>query len=172
MPQNNEDKKKWIAAIPRANLVVSKYMALCRKYWPENATFVLVYGKQRPKDPPSLFPDIPASCLRLARKNISRTTKRSLSSPRKRAEDEIKIFLEQDKLDCGKIIDQAPEKFNCVTVYSHEVGSVSIQSKALIHGVPHFIIQIKNDYSYTCFSFGSPCNVVLLKSNSISHCKT
>ena len=47
-----------------------------------------------------------------------------------------------------------------------------MQSKTLIHGVPHFIIQIKNDYSYTCFSFGSPCNVVSLKSNSISHCKT
>ena len=64
----------------------------------------------------------------------------------------MKIFLEQDKLDFGKIIDQVPEKFNCVTVYSHEVGSVLIQSKALIHAVPHFSIQIKNDYSYTCFS--------------------
>ena len=53
------------------------------------------------------------------------------------------MFLVQDKLDFGKIIDQGPEKFNCVTVYSHEVGSVSIQSKALIYGVFHFIIQIK-----------------------------
>ena len=110
--------------------------------------------------------------MRSARKNISRTTKQSLSSARKHAENEIKIFLEQDKLDFGKIIDQAPEKFNCVIVYSHKVGSVSIQSKAFIHGVPHFIIQIKNDYSCSCFSFGSPCNVVSLKSNSISHCKT
>ena len=75
----------------------------------------------------------------------------------------MKIFLEQDKLDFGKIIDQPPEKIKCVTVYSHEVRSVSIQSKALIHGVPHFIIQIKNDNSYTCFSFGSPCNVVSSK---------
>ena len=29
LPQNNEDKKKWIAAIPRANLVVLKYTAVC-----------------------------------------------------------------------------------------------------------------------------------------------
>ena len=28
--QNNEDIKKWIAAIPRANLVVSKYTAVCK----------------------------------------------------------------------------------------------------------------------------------------------
>ena len=27
LPQNNKDKKKWIAAIPRPNLVVSKYTA-------------------------------------------------------------------------------------------------------------------------------------------------
>ena len=47
-----------------------------------------------------------------------------------------------------------------------------MQSKAFIHGVLHFIIQIKNDYSYTCFSFGSSCYVVSLKSNSISNCKT
>ena len=140
MPQNNKDKKKWIAAIPRANFVVSKYTAACRKHWPENAAFVLVYGKQRPKDLPSVFPDISANCLRSARKNIPRTTKQNLSSARKHAEDEIRIFLEQDKLDFGKIIDQSSEKFNCVTVYSHEVGSVSIQSKALIHGVsPKFV---------------------------------
>ena len=72
LPQNNEDKKKWIAAIPRANLVASKYPALCRKHWPENATFVLVYGKQRPKDPPSIFPDNPASYLRSAQKTFSK----------------------------------------------------------------------------------------------------
>ena len=41
LPQNNEAKKKWIAAIPRANLV-SKYTAICKKHWPENATFGLV----------------------------------------------------------------------------------------------------------------------------------
>ena len=86
LPENNEDKK-WIAAILRVNLVVSKYTALCRKHVPENATFVLVYGKQRPKDPLSVFPDIPASCLRSARKNISRITKRSLCSARKHAEN-------------------------------------------------------------------------------------
>ena len=78
LPQNNEDKKKWIAAIPRANLVVSKYTAVCRKHRPENATFGLVHGKQRSKDPLSVFPKILASCLQSARKNISRTTKRSL----------------------------------------------------------------------------------------------
>ena len=41
LPRNNEDKKKWIAAIPRANLV-----------------------------PPSDFPDIPASCLRSAQRTL------------------------------------------------------------------------------------------------------
>ena len=45
LPQNNEDKKKWIAAIPSTNLVVLKYTAVCRKHWPKNATFILVYGK-------------------------------------------------------------------------------------------------------------------------------
>ena len=35
------------------------------------------------------------------KKNIPRTTKRSLSSAHKHAEDEMKIFLEQDKLNFG-----------------------------------------------------------------------
>ena len=141
------------------------------KTCPKMQHLFLYTAKQRPKDPSSVFPDIPASCLRSAQKSIARITKRSLSSTRKHAEDEMKIFFEQDKLDFGKFIDQASEKFNFVTLYSHEVGSVSIQSKATIHVVSHFIIQIKNDYSYTCFSFGSPSNVVSLKSTSISHGK-
>ena len=70
LPQSNEEKKKWIAAIPRANLVVLKYMPVYRKHWPENTTFVLAYRKQRPKDPFFVFPDIPASCLRSEQKNI------------------------------------------------------------------------------------------------------
>ena len=62
LPQNNKDKKKWIAAILRANLV-SKYMVVCRKHWPKNATFVLVYSKQRPNDLPFVFLIFqPAAC--------------------------------------------------------------------------------------------------------------
>ena len=55
LPQNNKDKKKWIVVIPRANFVVSKYTAVCRIHWPENTTFILVYGKQKPKDQPFTF---------------------------------------------------------------------------------------------------------------------
>ena len=55
LPQNNGDKKKWIAAKPRPNLVVSKYAAVCRKYWPENATLFLYAANRDQKTHPQFF---------------------------------------------------------------------------------------------------------------------
>ena len=79
----------------------------------------------------------------------------------------MKIFFEQDKLDFGKIIDQVAENFNFLTLYSHELGSVSIQSKALIHVVPHFIIQIEKASTVipVFFRLSLQCRIVKIKFN-------
>lgn len=171
LPRNEDDRKKWVAAIPRANLVVSQYTAVCKKHWPENAEFVKFYGKLRPKNPPSVFFGIPNSCLP-TQQSKERTTKKSLSSARNHAEDEMKQFLEKDKFEFDKLLDQLQTKFDCDVAYVDKDGTVIIQSKEITLGVPKFVIKIKNDYSYTCFSFGSPCNIISLQNNSISLCKT
>ena len=171
LPRKEDDRKKWIAAIPRANIVISKYTAVCRKHWPENAEFVKFFGKLRPKHPPSVFPGIPNSCLP-TQQSKERTTQRSLSSARNHAEDQMKEFLEQDKLDFDKLLDQLQAKFDFVVAYLDNDGAVIVHSKKITLGIPKFVIKIKNDFTYTCFSFGSPCNISSLQNNSISLCKT
>ena len=64
LPQDEEEKKKWISVNPRANLVASKYTAVCGKRWPKNAEMVNVHFKLRPTNPSSVFPAIPSSCLK------------------------------------------------------------------------------------------------------------
>ena len=80
LPQDAEEKKKWISVISRANLVVLKYTAVCGKHWPNKAE-IRVHGKMRPKNPPYIFPTIPSSCL-FSKLSSSRKTNRTLSEVR------------------------------------------------------------------------------------------
>ena len=63
LPQDEEEKKKSVSVIPRANLVVLKCTAACGKHWPNDAEMVKVHGKLRSKNPPSVFYGILSSCL-------------------------------------------------------------------------------------------------------------
>ena len=63
-PPDEEEKNKWIKAIPRANLAVNNNTRVCRYHWPaDSTTFIVSRGNERPTEPPSIFDDIPASCL-------------------------------------------------------------------------------------------------------------
>ena len=57
LPKDEEEKRKWISVIPRANLVVSKYTAVCGKHWPNDAEMIKVHGKLRPKIHLLSFPE-------------------------------------------------------------------------------------------------------------------
>ena len=103
-----EERNKWITAIPRSNFKISKYTAICRKHWPEDAPFTLYRGKLRPAVPPSIFVGIPASCC-LSQAPPSRKTFASShvsSSVRNTLPDE----LEQDLL----VIDEISAKLSSV----------------------------------------------------------
>ena len=97
LPRDEEEQKKWISVIPRSNLVVSKYTAICRIHWPEDAPFILYRGKLRPSAPPCLFPNIPSSCLSPPQPKARKTTLAS-ASKRNVLPDELEHFYEQDLL--------------------------------------------------------------------------
>ena len=62
-PADESEKKAWTKAIPRENLLVTKYTVVCGKHWPSSANFKSVHGHLRPTEPPTIFPEIPSSCL-------------------------------------------------------------------------------------------------------------
>ena len=73
LPQYEKIKKKWISVIPRANLVVSNYTAVCGKNWPNDAEMIKFHGKLRPKNPFSVFSEIPSKLSALSIKQFSQS---------------------------------------------------------------------------------------------------
>ena len=64
LPRNNDELQLWITNIPFKNLKFNQNSVICVKHWPAN--FVTVRGrgnKVRPAEPPSVWPDVPPSCL-------------------------------------------------------------------------------------------------------------
>ena len=46
-------------AIPRDNIPDSAYTVVCIKHFPDGFETVSVKGRLRPKNPPSIFPNLP-----------------------------------------------------------------------------------------------------------------
>ena len=57
-PKDEIEKEKWIKAIPKANLRVSKDAVVCAIHSPSDFEVIKVNGKSRPKYPPSIWPGV------------------------------------------------------------------------------------------------------------------
>ena len=95
--QNMKQKKKWIKAIPNANLRVSKDTVVCALHWPSGFEEIKVNGKSRPKDPPSIWPGVPSSQVPTSCPP-PRPTKKASSSIRSVEEHELSEILSSDKV--------------------------------------------------------------------------
>lgn len=167
-PRDEEEKKKWKSAIPRANLEVTSFTAVCRHHWPDDCEFITVYGKSRPADPPSVFKNIPISCLSSPPLKARKIEKTSAAS-RSVQPDQLSEFQQLDKLVLGEI----PTKLSSddsLVVFKLPAAFV-IQSLKFHEGVPEFVITISEDYSYSLFYYGSSCSVPSLSNNKINQCK-
>ena len=76
-PKDKTEKEKWIKAIPDDNLRVSKDTVVCAFHWPSGFKEIKVNGTFQPKEPPSIWPDIPSSQV-LTSSPPPQSTKKSL----------------------------------------------------------------------------------------------
>ena len=98
LPNDSNEHKKWIQAIPNANLTVTNDTVICELHWPENFETVKVRGgKLRRKNPPSIWPGIPLSQIP-STSAPERITKRAFSDVRNIQADELTVFLATDKI--------------------------------------------------------------------------
>ena len=132
---------------------------------------VKVRGKLRPKFPPSVFSGIPKSCHSTTQSK-PRETKRSLSHLRKPPKDEMSEFIKKDLIDFNDTIMKVNAEFSNLIAFNDSANCILIQSKHLEHGIPQFAMRLHSDFTYFCYSYGSPCQIESLASNSIHHCKT
>ena len=168
-PRDEEERKKWKSAIPRVNLEVTNFTAVCRHHWPDDCEFITVYGKSRPAGPPSVFKNIPISCLSSPPLKVRKTEKTSAAS-RSVQPDQLSEFQQLDKL----VLDEIPTKLSSddsLVVFKLPAAFV-IQSLKFHEGVPEFVITVLEDFSYSLFYYGSSCSVPSLSNNKINQCKS
>ena len=166
--KDEEERAMWKRAIPRKNLEITNYTAVCRKHWPQDCKMVIVHGKSRPEGPPSVFDNIPKSCLSSPPPKV-RATEKTFAIARNTQPDELAEFQHADKF----VLEEIPSKMsddNSVIVYKDDSKFV-IQSKKFCEGIPEYYITISDDLTYTVYHYGSSCTVPSLSSNYIYKCK-
>ena len=97
LPRNLGQRKRWLTIIPRDNIPDTKNTVVCEKHWPENYPTKLDYGKERPRDPHSVFTWVkPSQVPTLPPRK--RSTVKAFAEVRNFLPDESNHFLEKDQI--------------------------------------------------------------------------
>ena len=106
-PKEEESQKNWLRCLPNKIEKVTDNMGVCALHWPENVTMHRRGKYQVPAVPPSIFPNVPSSCIpsSFSSSTTPRITKKALSSHRTSEVDEMAQFTLIDRFK--------PESFSC-----------------------------------------------------------
>ncbi|XP_012555511.2 THAP domain-containing protein 2-like [Hydra vulgaris] len=165
LPRDPVERLRWIKAIPRENIPDKHDTVVCAKHFPPNFQVIKVKGRERPRDPPSVFEQIPKSLVPTPPPE-KRTTTKSKSSVRSIKEDELSKFEELYKINsfenfCNSL---SLEKLNDSVVYYNCLNSCCIQSKEHENntGINKFCLIVFNDLSYEAYHAGVRCTIASL----------
>ena len=173
-PSDESDKNAWISAIPNDKLVVSKDTVVCELHWPSGFETITVRGKQRPKHPPSVWPNVPPSQIPTPAPPL-RSTKRSSCSERNKAEDQLAAFLTSDNVTFADMKDKllANERdLPAPVVVFMDSGVLVVQSREFVDGIPLFVVRISENQHFENFHLGVRCTAASLSKNKITTLKT
>ena len=91
-----EDRERWIAAMPNEHASLEKLSKInvCKHHF-DCQWYTVQGGVERPRQPPSIFPNVPKSCLKQTA-TISWTTKAGSAEARSRMKK--KVEDEKDRI--------------------------------------------------------------------------
>ena len=168
-PVDIDEKKRWIKAIPRSNLVVNKNTVVCRLHWPVDFKTCTYRGKIRPSEPPSVFNEICKSCISIPPKP-RKTNNSSTVNTRNVLPDQLQEFRKIDSLNFSDIIYKLST--NKELVLYNDGCSIVIQSIQFTNGIPKYVLRVKEDLSFQAFHLGSSCSISTIATNKITKCET
>ena len=155
-PIDLEQQDKWVKCLPNSQFQITKSKRICELHWPPNYKKKVVKGGYKvPCEPPSVFLDIPKSCIPVPLPKPRQTF--ASNSRRNMFPDELEHFLEQDKLTISKIKDIVSKMTNlflCENAVDHQVCIYSRDRIGPVHKFSVFINQQDNnvEYNVECFS--------------------
>ena len=170
LPRNANELQLWTKSLPYKNLKFNNNSVICMKHWPENYATARGKGnKERPAEPPSVWPGVPPSCVP-APPVPPRPTKKTSLTVRAAHPDEINDFRTRDQVTFPDMIHRVVEQkyeFCCPTISYRAGAKLHIQSEHFSGGVPKFLIQIEESMKFTSFHMGIRVTISSLIKNSI-----
>ena len=171
-----EERKTWIRSIPylteeKVNKL-KKNPAVCIRHWPTNYPQVknAANGTMRPAVPPSIFEGIPQASIPTP-PPPPRTTTRTSFMVRMAKEDEVKEFLDSDRVTFEEIcqaLRNEKHKFTAQTSSFATADALWVVSTEFCSGIPEFSLKIKKDQSFEGFRMGAQCTISTLSKNRIT----
>ena len=176
LPVTIEERKVWMKNIPYLTEDMVKALkenpAVCVRHWPSTYPEVKnsANGTMRPAVPPSIFQGVPQGSLPIPQPP-PRTTKRSSFEVRTMIEDELKTFVDSDKVTFEEVchaLAGVKHEFNVSTTNCITDDALWIFSMKFCSSVPEFSLKIKKNQSFEGFSMGSQCIISTLSKNRIT----
>ena len=171
LPSHDDEREKWVKAVLNANLTINSNTVICELHWPPNFEVVKVRGgKIRPKNPPSVWPNVPLSQIPTA-SAPGRTTTRTSSNVRNVKNDELEAFLLKDQVSFSTLKEELTCKNKKLqfAVLSFVVDDkLVIQSVNFEIGIPLFVINIFEDLHFEAYHCGIATHISTLSSNRIT----
>ena len=176
-PKDPSQKRCWEEAIPFSNLKINLNSVICERHWPAKYRKKICYGKVRPDEPPSVWKNvlaqepIPSTSTGHDIKKSVRPTKIASSDMRSVQNDELDLFLENDKASYSDLCQQLIPNTRAflAPIITFMVGTVIfLQSILYFNGVPAFLVKIYDNLKYETFHKGVKCYVKTLSSNRIN----
>ena len=159
LPRKSDELELWKRSLPYncKKLTITKDSLICVKHWPSSYATVSGKGnKERPVEPPSVWPGVPASCVP-APPNPPRPTSRTSLSVRDIQPDQMDEFLRKDRVSFSEIVERVVNenyKFCDHTVSYLSDSTLYIQAAKFSEGIPRFIIKIEENMKFCAFHMG------------------
>ena len=163
LPTKESERDAWLKNIPRENIKITKWTAVCFRHWPPDFKRKPCQGGGvRPIEPPTIFENcgispsqIPTPCP------PPRPTKMSSSAARNVEQDQLNDHRELMKVDFNNIIGTIHQHINGpeILCYIHD-NVVYIQSVEFsAAGVHKFLVKIFGDLRYESYHSGVRCYI-------------
>ena len=171
LPKDKDERECWMKAIPRDNIPDSAYTVVCIKHFPDGFETVSVKGRLRPKNPPSIFPNLPKSLVPTP-VPLARTTFRSSSSVRSVESDQLEEYLQKDIVSfdslCSRVGDHSFDFPFDISAFRND-NSLCLQSMDYLpsSSIPRFLLKISPDQSFEGFHAGVKTSIKSLCTNKI-----
>ena len=137
-PVKEEERKKWIRAIPLENLYVNNNSRVCRYHWSLDCkSFISYRDKEKPTEPPFVFDVIPASCLSSPAPELRKSVFASCTS-RNVIPDEVEQIREADNLVYSDVIEKVRNNYDLIVFEKRP--EIIIQSKECRSGIPKYLL--------------------------------